>query len=779
MASGTQRAGINVNSPNAPDYMWINHVLTGDSSIAPSTVTTAPFPTLLDSNGNPDSVEFATKTYTASAMRLPNSDQFPGPYVLTWDGDGSVSLVLGGVTWTQDPASINVTQSPNNKWTNTPGQKPRAIVSHSGHTGPTNTTVFTVAVTNSGAGSAKVRNVAFYRLADEADYLAGKVFRRTVKQQYVDYNPSVIRFMNWNGVNGGSDVVRWENRLRTTQAGFTGGNWLAGVRYSNDTVGVNQMTLVAEASTPASMQHGEVATVRVGSGIARSGAIKQITSISKNNPGRVGCVGHGFNTGDKVQLYMTASIIPTGGPAVGMTQLHMKVCAVTVVDVDTYDIDIDTTAFSTFTAGYAYAYISLQVGSGNDRIDYPVMTEYGVHPFARYGNNIQAGTYRSFVFNKNLVVNPDLPYPGAWVTQHATGTNIIAQSSFPVEFCAIFMNELNEMRPSGSDPIAMWVCIPDQGMLSIDPDYSAGSNYAVGVITALRATLNHVCQIFVEHSNETWNTAFSCSVLLRYQGYQKFPATLGSTDNATYQSYRAVQMQKDLEAAFPGDAQLIYVMGVHAAVGPAHTNNANRLSPSAAYQTISGGDTAAPASYFDAIAWAPYIVNAETNTNGLTSCVSDWVSAGKPTTGSTLDAIVARYVSGLKTSANGSTLTFDNFTNVLNPAFRTKVTTAPLNLRVFWYECAMEYLNAGGTDANAFMALVRASNSYAYASKAFYDGFATLGGECGVEFVFTNRNYGHAYPDTYKNSIEGGNFDQAWHALRLRNNGKSRLVVKN
>ncbi|MFA6267773.1 MAG: hypothetical protein WC670_18905 [Pseudolabrys sp.] len=771
-----KRAGINVNLMNVSDLMFIDHLITADGNIGPNTTpTTAPFYQLLGADGWPDDAEFASVGFKLGDVRAPASSDFAGPYVITWDGVGAVQIVFGGVTWSMDPASQNVVQSPNNRFTNTSGVA-RAIVSHSGYLA---NLPLTFNVSTTGTGANRVRNVKFYRLEDEADLLAGKVFRAKVKQQYIDYNAGCIRFMNWNGVNGGSNLVRWRDRNPPGYAGKTS-NWHAGLAYG-ETSGLNQMTLDAVASTPASMQHGEVVTCRIGagSGIARCGNIIQITGIAKDGTNRVTTgTAHGFQVGDKVQPYMVNSVIPSGGPAVGMTQLHMKVCEVTnVTDATHFDIDIDVTGFSNFTFGYVYGYVSLRVGSGNDRIAYPVMTSFGIWPFGRYGNNIGAGTYRAFTFNKKITINPDIG-PGCWVTAQFSGSQVLF-TGLPVEFCAIFMNELDAMRPPGEAAPAAWLCIPDQGMMSDDPDYDPLDNFPVNMLTAFRNALDHDCEVQCEHSNETWNLQFTSAVMMRYQGYLAYPSG-GSGDPASFSSFRAVKMVSELKAAFPRltNPSIRYVMGLHDVVGTIHINNNARLNGGAAYTAISGSATV-PMDSFDGAAVAPYFNNDETNSNSLTNCVADWVSAGRPTTGATLDAIIDRYQDGMQTSAIGGSRTIDYQMNTLVPAYVTKMKTYTPHKEFFLYECAFEYVGSG-TDNLAFIALARASRRYAIQIRAWYNNFNDYDPLCGygIEFVFTNRTYGHAYPDTYLNGIEGGRLDQAWHALRLRNNSKRRLWVK-
>lgn len=786
MAIGTKRSHYNVNSFNISDYMWINHAQTGDNNINTSgtsfQTTTKPFFNMLDSNGWPNDAALASLAWDISGVRLPASAQFAGPYVITWDGDGQVEMVFGGVTWTEDVSSTNYTKIGNGRWSNTTGLKPRIIVTHSGLTG--NLPISVIALATSSTNN--LRNFAIYRLDDETDYLAGKLFRAAVKQQYINYNPSAIRFMDWLGVNGGL-IHRWEHRALPGQSGFTLGNWLAGVRYSNNTVGTNLMTLAAEASTPASMQHGEVALCRIGAGMARATAFGvAISAITKSALGGVVTTStvHGFSTGDTVYFNMSSNI-PGQAPA-GMTQLDCRAYKVVVIDTLNFSLQtragavLDTSGFSTFTIGTVYIYVELQVGSGNDRVAYPVMSGAGIFPVARTnGNVITTGQDRAFVFNKFMIGNADIG-AGVWMTPDGNAESPLF-SGAPVEYCVAFMNELMAMVPAGKGPIDMWVNIPAMGLVSTDPDYTSGSNYGVNMLTVILngangfAGLDSRCNLMVEHSNETWNTGFTSTLFMRRMGYQVYP-TGGAFDVSAYSSTRAVQAVTDMKAAFPGNARITYSIGLQGVLGTGVGTNGTRLSGSAAYTAISG-DAGAPLSHYDACHFAHYFDNAETNTNSLSSCTTDWVAAGRPTSGSVLDAIVTRAVAGFTTSANGSVQTVSNYQTTLLPAYAAFAVSK--SKRMFTYEGGMEYLQTGGTDTIALMAIVRASIAWAQVHRKYFNTFdATVGAEYPSEFLLTGANYGHASPDTYLNGVEGAALDQDYHFLSLRNNSKRRLVVK-
>ena len=278
-----------------------------------------------------------------------------------------------------------------------------------------------LSVSATGGPGGFLKNLKFYRLEDEADLLAGKIFRRAFKQIYVDYNPSILRFMNWNDVNN-SQTCRFEHRTVPTNASYVC-NWVAGPRYGT-TSGVNRMTLPAATAMSSSMQQGEMVTCRIGAGMARAGSTN-VTAITRSNPGIVTAAAHGFATGDVIVHSMMGGI--PGQQPEGMVQLNMTPCTITVIDANTYSIGIDTSSFSPFTLATAYQYISLNVGG---RGAYPVMWVDGVCPASRYGKDYMVtGDHKTFTFDKDIVASSTVR--GAWLIANA-GTSVL-QSGVPLE----------------------------------------------------------------------------------------------------------------------------------------------------------------------------------------------------------------------------------------------------------------------------------------------------------------------------------------------------------
>ncbi len=68
---------------------------------------------------------------------------------------------------------------------------------------------------------------------------------------------------------------------------------------------------------------------------------KNITAITKANPGVVTAVAHGFTTGQKIYLSAIG----------GMTQLNGQLVTLTSTGVDTFTIGVNTTSYTTYTSG--------------------------------------------------------------------------------------------------------------------------------------------------------------------------------------------------------------------------------------------------------------------------------------------------------------------------------------------------------------------------------------------------------------------------------------------
>ena len=77
------------------------------------------------------------------------------------------------------------------------------------------------------------------------------------------------------------------------------------------------------------------------SGLSAIVASKNITAISKANPGVVTVTGHGYSNDDYIQIESV----------VGMTEANGKIYKITVVDPDNFSIEVDTSTWTTYASG--------------------------------------------------------------------------------------------------------------------------------------------------------------------------------------------------------------------------------------------------------------------------------------------------------------------------------------------------------------------------------------------------------------------------------------------
>src|SRR6185437_9295418 len=187
-------------------------------------------------------------------------------YVVSWTGTGSCSLsqgnlVVNSALTTSGTLSGGATFTGTNVRIvfsfNVPPSSPNFEQMHLCN--------FNVVTTGSG-GTNFITNLAWYRLGDEPDYLAGKIMRRDFLKHIAAINPGCIRFMGTQGFSTDGQI-RWEHRATPDNAGWGGGfgmNWLTSPKYNAATQVNNDYSLAAVTTgtlqTPGAMQHGERCT---------------------------------------------------------------------------------------------------------------------------------------------------------------------------------------------------------------------------------------------------------------------------------------------------------------------------------------------------------------------------------------------------------------------------------------------------------------------------------------------------------------------------------------
>jgi len=783
MVASNKRSVMNMNISGGTEESYIDYVR-GGIQFGPgssSTWWTAGDPLWtqnIDSDGWPAySTAVINKIATLGAIRISASTNFAGPYTIDGFGSGVISLSSG--TWTIG-AATGVSKSGNNLTVTDQGAGVRwtAQLTYSGSQSSIGLNCGTVDPLNTGKF---IRQIRFYRTEDAADLAAGKVFRRPWKQIYADLNPSFIRFMNWYGDNS-ARLCRFENRALPSHTGIIDKyNWVTGPRYG-ETTGTNQIALAAVTGTTASMVHGEIAQTRITNNLVRSpaysggsGVNKTITAITKANPGVVTCTGHGFNTGDKI-IHLTSA---------GMTELDRRVCTITVSDANTYSLGINTSGFTTFTAGTCNQYISLQVGTGNDRRDYPIVFDDGYTIANHFGlEYIAAGDGKTFYFDKTIYAAKDSDgtiIQGVWIFG-GTGKDIGHKPGIPIEICVACIKEINELSTS---VIGMWFNIPHGALLSVDPDYSANSNTAVKSVDVVingangYAGLGSSIPLFIEYSNETWNSAnldFSQTLYLTQKGVQRWGLGLTTTtDRSSYAPLRSYLMCKDIQAAFPRASypSIKYVMGFHGSQGIASGVNYNRVHGTTAVLTDAtwnpNGDE--PMSVHDLGAFAAYIYNDDSNaTYSKATCTTAWLAAGTDEVAK--EAACALYVLGMKT--HGGTQTFDNYYDNLMPAYATHL--GGISKYIAMYEGGWDLAITGTSDQQNFLVAAKRSRAFANTLIGAFNKFnSNSNAFYPADYIASGDQWGHASPSA---AFVAANLDLSWTLMGLRNRGFRQMVIK-
>lgn len=678
----SQRSVLNIgfSAGGGNEYRFINHFLIAEQFGPAGSVWNNGriWTQSIGSNGYPNiSLKATDGRPFGGGMRIPASFSYGAPnsnqyYVLRWKGNGSVRLMLQSGSWTyQASKSSNATALGSDSWRTTSGSDTYIVLNF---TGPAQLLSLAVSSTDPDNTGAYLHDIQFYRQEDEADLLAGKVFRTPYKKSLVNLCPSAIRFMDWVGGNN-SKLTRFESRTRPDYAAWGGvtpnSNWVASPPYG-ETTGLNQYSLAAAKGMPVAPTQGEIVTCRIGSGMARTGA-KTVTAITNSNPGRVTVVGHGFATGDVIVHQFSPGVMP---------KLHLLPCTITVIDRDTYSVGVNTTTFGSFTGTVkANQFITLNVAG---RGAYPVTFPLPGSPASYFGDGYMAkGDYKTFVFDKTIAAQTDgngnYVY-GVWMFNDA-GANNGHAGGVPLEICTALVNEVNAMRPAQT--VNMWMNIPHLALCSMDPDYSVESSWGIQAVKVVLtgangfAGLTSPAQLFIEYSNETWNSggsAFSQTYYLAYRGSLRWP-TSGTSDYASMAALRSTIVAEDIKkSASFNNMRLKFVLAGQGTLGVSALN-AGRIDGSKFYLSDPlnvWGPTVAPMAHHDYFAFAGYFAaQASFDTANLANFTNNWVAnIGNP---AGQEVACAAYVNGIVNPAVGGNETVDRYRTILLPAYAAKM----------------------------------------------------------------------------------------------------------
>jgi hypothetical protein len=189
------RSQVNLNFlQTGSDYPFLNCLKTAQSwGLADNSGW--PDPDTLDSDGYPISISHGG-VYTV--FFVPSQASRPGNYVMTWNGNGTVTCGMG----------------------NTPVSGSRTSTNGSGrYVFTTTETRFVIGI--SAIGNPRISNLQVFHINDEAALNAGQVFGAKFKQRLTEANFGVIRFLNWQRGNT-TNVTTWATRKPITYAFYAG-----------------------------------------------------------------------------------------------------------------------------------------------------------------------------------------------------------------------------------------------------------------------------------------------------------------------------------------------------------------------------------------------------------------------------------------------------------------------------------------------------------------------------------------------------------------------------
>jgi hypothetical protein len=215
------RSQVNLNFlQTGGDYPFLNCLKTAQQwSLADN--SGLPDPDTLDSDGYPVKIVHSG-VYTV--FSVPSQASRPGNYVITWVGNGTVSVNMAYTTVSGSKTSTNGSG--------------RFVFS-------TTATGFVIGI--SAIGNPRISNLQVFHVNDEAALNAGEVFGAKFKQRLAEANFGVIRFLNWQYGNT-TNVTTWATRKPVSYVFYSGLEFRSSL-YAGMTTNIGNAYSVATPST--------------------------------------------------------------------------------------------------------------------------------------------------------------------------------------------------------------------------------------------------------------------------------------------------------------------------------------------------------------------------------------------------------------------------------------------------------------------------------------------------------------------------------------------------
>ena len=216
----------------------------------------------------------------------------------------------------------------------------------------------------------------------------------------------------------------------------------------------------------------------------------------------------------------------------------------------------------------------------------------------------------------------------------------------------------------------------------MDPDHTTGSNWGVKAVDVVLngangfAGLTDAAQLFVEYSNETWNSGgsrFSQTFYCAYRGFLRWP-TSGPADYASMVSLRSVVAVGDIKKSAHNSSRLKFVLAGQGTYGIAGVNSA-RIDGTKFFLNDPlnvSGPAVAPMAHHDYFAFASYFVpHTSFDAANLATLTNNWIAAIGDS--AEQEAACAAYVKGIVNPALGGNETVDRYRLTLLPAYAAKM----------------------------------------------------------------------------------------------------------
>jgi hypothetical protein len=473
------RTQVNLNFlQQGGEFPFINKMKEAQSWAWIGASTTPLTPDLFDSNGYwaTPSVTILNSGIQIGNIFIPSQTEYPGNYVLAWDGLGTlnVSVAQGGGSVTTVSGSLS----------NLGGGSGRYVFSL--------TTATALNVSHLVNGSTTVTNIRLYNINSETAYNGGELFETQFLNRLSQGRFGVIRFLNWQASNI-TNVTTWSAGNRpTTYYSYNNSQRVAGLLCNSAGSGVTTnsgsdysvsapSTWVTSGGLPA-----DKSTIHLVWN-ASSPTQSAVTFAGSGSP-NITWTGHGLSNGNQIWFTNSGGTPPTGVTATTFGVLPSICYFVTVVDANTIKV-------SATSGGAVINFSTTGTGTttGRTNVTLNVGSTAAVQVLGATAGQLNTGAPNFPVGGSGnslatLVYDAAL---GSWIMQGGTNSVGGIQNGVPISVCLQLCAEVGAHPWFVSPPLA---CTPM-------------TDWHTQLATYLQANQQSWMIPRIEGPNELWNNA--------------------------------------------------------------------------------------------------------------------------------------------------------------------------------------------------------------------------------------------------------------------------------